>query len=197
MVLGCTLALHFTGRKSGIVRPPRARPGTKPTPTSATSTSVESHSVSGNPSANSRLFYLIFSLYKEPCISWEVATLIRRSGSMRFFASCRSRRVMSKKILLGPMGVRELFKKWEKPKKMHYRGHFSTQNVSQFGNRSEGQLGISTAPVGPSAASNAVNRILIGPPRKKLWLFAPPKIDFFRHFFTKSPIAFFPKRVAV
>ncbi len=40
------------------------------------------------------------------------------------------------------MGVRELFKKWGKPKKMHYGGHFSTQKVSQLGNRSWVQLGI-------------------------------------------------------
>ncbi len=68
---------------------------------------------------------------------------------MRFFASCRSRRVVSKKVLLERMGRSELVKNGEKPKKMHYGGHFSTQNVSQLSNRSVWQKALLTRPVGP------------------------------------------------
>jgi hypothetical protein len=89
---------------------------------------------------------------------------------------------MSKILLLGPMGVRELFPNLQKPQKMHYRGHFSTQNVSQLGNRSDGQLGMKRGPVGRYPAPNGQNRIVIGPPRKILWLFATPKIFKNLHF---------------
>jgi len=82
---------------------------------------------------------------------------------------------MSKILLLRPRGVPQIIAKLEKPQKMHYGGHFSTQNVSQFGNRSEAQLGIKRGPVGRYPAPNGENRILIGPPRQKLWLFATPK----------------------